>query len=127
VGLRRLGQRRLPPLRRSTPPCSGSTWRAGPESQGPDTANRDTLSGELGTLHEHLTEHLDLEERAILPLAASVLTDAEWHAIGDAAVAAMPKSAPPLAFGMFAYEGDPAVLRDMLNTAPRRALLMWNE
>lgn len=93
MGLRRLGQRRLPPLRRSTPPCSGSTWRAGPESQGPDTANRDTLSGELGTLHEHLTEHLDLEERAILPLAASVLTDAEWHAIGDAAVAAMPKSA----------------------------------
>ena len=85
---------------------------------GPDTGNRDTLIAELRSLHALLSEHLDLEERAILPLAASVLTEAEWHAIGEAGVAAMPKSALLLAFGMFSYEGDPAVLRDMLNTAP---------
>jgi hypothetical protein len=79
----------------------------------------------LQTLHDLLAEHLDAEERMLLPLAAAVLTDAEWHAIGEAAVAAMPKSTLPLAFGMFAYEADPEVLRDMLATAPPipRALL----
>ncbi len=84
----------------------------------PNASNRDTLAAELRVLHALLVEHLDLEERALLPLAASVLSEAEWHSIADAAVAAMPKSAMPLAFGMFAYEGDPAVLRSMLKTAP---------
>ena len=80
--------------------------------------HRDALVASLEDLHGQLKEHLDTEERAVLPLAASVLTDAEWHAVGAAAVAAMPKSALLLAFGMFAYEGDPAVLRDMLAAAP---------
>ena len=84
----------------------------------PDVTHRDRLAAELDKLHALLSDHLDLEERALLPLAASALTVEEWHAIGDAAVAAMPKAALPLAFGMFAYEGDPAVLRDMLETAP---------
>jgi iron-sulfur cluster repair protein YtfE (RIC family) len=83
-----------------------------------DAASRDTLVDELRTLHSLLSEHLDAEERTVLPVAATVLTEAEWHAIGEAAVAAMPKSTLPLTFGMFAYEGDPEVLRDMLRTAP---------
>jgi len=87
-------------------------------TQQPNNENRDTLADGLATLHALLGEHLDFEERTLLPLAASVLTDTEWHAIGDAAVAAMPKAALPLAFGMFAYEGDPAVLHTMLETAP---------
>lgn len=84
----------------------------------PDGARREQLAEQLEALHALLREHLDLEERALLPLAAMVLTHAEWHAIGDAAVAAIPKAALPLAFGMFAYEGDPAVLTDMLAMAP---------
>lgn len=83
-----------------------------------DVDSRDALIGQLRTLSTLLAEHLDAEERTLLPLAAAVLTDAEWHAIGEAAVAAMPKSTLPLAFGMFAYEADPEVLRDMLATAP---------
>jgi hemerythrin-like domain-containing protein len=83
-----------------------------------DIDRRETLAGELRSLHALLDSHLDLEERRLLPLAAGVLTQAEWHAIGEAAVAAMPKSTLLLTFGMFAYEGDPAVLRDMLRTAP---------
>lgn len=54
----------------------------------------------------------------MLPLAAGVLTEAEWNAIGEAGAAGLPKSSLPLVFGMFAYEGDPAVLRDMLKAAP---------
>lgn len=84
----------------------------------PDVEGRDALSAALGHLHDLLRAHLDLEETSVLPLAASVLTDAEWHAIGDAAAAAMPKPALLLAFGMFAYEGDPDVLRTMLSSAP---------
>lgn len=83
-----------------------------------DPWSRDVLVGELRTLHTLLAEHLDAEERTVLPLAASTLTGPEWHAIGEAAVEAMPKSTPALTFGMFAYEGDPDVLRNMLATAP---------
>ena len=81
-------------------------------------AHRDELIGSLETVYGLLKEHLDTEERSVLPLAAAVLTDAEWKAVGEQAVAAMPKPALLLAFGMFAYEGDPAVLRDMLAPAP---------
>ncbi|GGM17414.1 hemerythrin domain-containing protein [Nakamurella endophytica] len=79
---------------------------------------RGELMAALQRLHEVLDEHLAAEERYVLPLAACHVTPAEWHALGDAGVAAMPKSVLPLAFGTFAYEGDPAVLRDMLKTAP---------
>ncbi len=86
--------------------------------QDPDTENRAALAAALRSLYDQLKEHLDLEERAVLPLAAVALTDAEWHAVGEAAVASTPKAALPLVFGMFAYEGDPAVLRGMLMAAP---------
>lgn len=84
----------------------------------PDGVRRDQLADQLEVLHALLREHLDLEERALLPLAAMVMTEGEWQAIGEAGVAAVPKSAMPLAFGMFAYEGDPTVLAEMIRTAP---------
>lgn len=84
----------------------------------PDTAARDELAEALRALHALLAAHLDAEERTLLPLAAAHLTEPEWLAIGEAAVAALPKSAMPFVFGMFAYEGDPEVLAAMLHTAP---------
>ena len=84
----------------------------------PDVGSADQLGAHLDKLHALLRDHLDLEERALLPLAASVLTDTEWHAIGAAAAASMPKPLLALAFGMFAYEGDPAVIATMLQAAP---------
>lgn len=87
-------------------------------AQDPEAENRDALATALRSLYDQLKDHLDLEERAVLPLAAVALTDAEWHAVGETAVASTPKAALPLVFGMFAYEGDPAVLRGMLMTAP---------
>jgi len=84
----------------------------------PDAAARDALAGALRDLHALLAEHLDAEERTLLPLAAAHLTEPEWLAIGEAAVAASPKSAMPLVIGMFAYEGDPEVLATMLHSAP---------
>jgi hemerythrin-like domain-containing protein len=84
----------------------------------PDAARREELAVRLSALHEVLRDHLDLEERALLPLAAALLTEDEWHAIGKAAAAATPKRSLPLLFGMFAYEGDPPVITGMLRSAP---------
>ncbi|WP_375482690.1 hemerythrin domain-containing protein [uncultured Jatrophihabitans sp.] len=84
----------------------------------PDAERRETLALTLERLHALLAAHLDLEESAVLPVAAGVLTDAEWGAVGAAAAASMSKPALVLAIGMFAYEGDPAVLRTMLSHAP---------
>lgn len=84
----------------------------------PTESGRATFVRALTQLHSELKEHLDLEERAVLPLAAGLLSETEWRAIGDAAKAGLPKPALALAFGMFAYEGDPVVLRSMLASAP---------
>jgi hemerythrin-like domain-containing protein len=91
----------------------------------PDDTRGSPLTAALAELHHRLSAHLDLEERAVLPLAAAYLTTAEWLAVGEAAVAEIPKTALPLVFGMFAYEGDATVLRGMLSAAPPvpRALL----
>lgn len=83
-----------------------------------DAESRDGLVDVLNTLHSLLAEHLDAEERILLPLAAAHLTEDEWRAVGEAGAAAIPKRDLPLVFGMFAYEGDPEVLRHMLSAAP---------
>lgn len=94
----------------------GSLRRAWRDDPTPSTRHQLTLH--LGHLHELLAEHLELEERALLPLAATHLTAAEWHAVGEAAIESMPKPELALSFGMFSYEGDPEVLADMLRPAP---------
>ena len=76
------------------------------------------LAGRLTALHAALEPHLRSEERDVLPLAATCLSAAEWHAIGEAGFAATPRRALATVFGMFMYEGDPAVLRSMLAPAP---------
>ena len=78
----------------------------------------DRLVELLRRLHDVVAEHLDDEEREILPLAALHLSPAEWAAIGEAGAASTPRTKLPLLFGMFMYEGDPDVLRDMLSSAP---------
>lgn len=83
-----------------------------------DDDSRDELIRALHHLHGLLVAHLDTEERELLPLAAALLTPAQWAAIGEDGAAAVPKSKLLLVFGMFAYEGDPEVLTTMLHSAP---------
>lgn len=83
-----------------------------------DAATRDVLIAALQSLHRLLAEHLDDEERTLLPLAAAHLTPTQWHAVGAAGAASVPRSQLPLVIGMFAYEGDPDVLAGMLQAAP---------
>lgn len=83
-----------------------------------DDATTARLTGALEVLHELLREHLEAEERYLLPLASAHLSQQEWSAIGEAGAAGVPKSAMLVVFGMFAYEGDPAVVAEMLHAAP---------
>lgn len=83
-----------------------------------DAESRDELATSLECVHGLLSEHLDAEERDLLPLAAAHLTQDQWNAVGQAGAAAIPKSKMLLVFGMFAYEGDPLVLAGMLGSAP---------
>ncbi|WP_375424219.1 hemerythrin domain-containing protein [uncultured Friedmanniella sp.] len=87
-------------------------------AEDPGTSNRDRLVEALTDLYAVLRDHLELEERVLLPLAATVLTTEEWHAVGAAGAASIPKPALPLVLGMFAYEGDPVVVGGMLSSAP---------
>lgn len=84
----------------------------------PSAGRREALAARLDTVSALLAEHLDHEERDVLPVAAATLRAEEWSAIGRRGAASVPKSALPLTLGMFAYEGDPAVLALMLAEAP---------
>ncbi len=81
-------------------------------------ADRDRLAGLLDDLHTALVEHLDAEESRLLPIAARTMTQDEWDAMGKAGKDGTPRGQALLVFGMFAYEGDPAVVQEMLAGAP---------
>lgn len=83
-----------------------------------DDDSRHELVTALQVLYGLLAVHLDTEERNLLPLAAAHLTQAQWAAVGQAGAASVPKSKLLLVFGMFAYEGDPDVVTEMLRSAP---------
>lgn len=63
------------------------TW-----SRTADAAERDRLANSVAQLQDPLVEHLDDEERLLLPIIARTLTAAEWDAVGDRAMASIPKS-----------------------------------
>jgi hypothetical protein len=74
-----------------------------------------------------LVEHLDLEEREILPLSARHISRTEWDGMGDHGVDAMTKAQLPLMFGAVLEDASdeerammlaklPVVVRLLLNT-----------
>jgi hemerythrin-like domain-containing protein len=83
-----------------------------------DPADRDRLADLFDELYVHLAEHLDAEEERLLPIAARCLTEAEWHGLGERGRQSIPRREMSLALGMFQYEGDPAVIAQMLADAP---------
>ena len=93
-------------------------WRASASA-----VDRDRLADLTDTLYAHVAEHLDAEEERLLPIAARTLTEEEWKAIGLRAKNSSPRADLTLTFGMFQYEGDPAVLARMLARRPRTRAL----
>ena len=72
----------------------------------------------LRRLHACVVEHLDEEEREIMPLAADVITPEEWAAVGEAGVAKMTRAEVPLMFGAVLEDASPAEQRQMLAALP---------
>jgi hemerythrin-like domain-containing protein len=82
------------------------------------TDDRDRLAALFEALYPGLAEHLDAEEQRLLPLAARSITLPEWHELGRAGVAVLPRSEMPLVLGMFQYQGDPDVVAQIAREAP---------
>jgi hemerythrin-like domain-containing protein len=49
----------------------------------PDPNHASDLADALQALYELVTEHVEAEERDVLPMAAAYLSEAEWHAINE--------------------------------------------
>ena len=83
-----------------------------------DPADRNRLADLFDQLYVHLAEHLDAEEERLLPIAARAVTLAEWEELGVRARQDQGLAEGVLVFGMIDYEGDPAVVAQMLAEAP---------
>ena len=74
-----------------------------------DASTRDELAGVLTLVSTALDEHLDDEEREVLPLVSIYVTQAEWHALGERGKESLPKG--PKGFvllGMLLEEATPS-------------------
>jgi hypothetical protein len=58
---------------------------------GARVCDRDALADDLTKLHDQLEEHLDEEERHVLPIVGRTITTSEWDELGQRGFAAMPK------------------------------------
>ena len=72
-----------------------ATWR-----EQPSTDTGAGLAVALDELNSVAQRHLDDEEQKIVPLAAVTVTQQEWDAIGEHAVAQIPRAKKAIAFGM---------------------------
>ena len=84
----------------------------------PTTAKGEQLATLVEQFTAALTEHLDLEEREILPLAARHLSVAEWTQLGQHGQDAMTTSQKPILFGLLLEDVDADERARMLGNLP---------
>ena len=65
-----------------------------------------------------LLEHLDEEERHILPLAARHVTQAEWNQLGEHGASTVKLSQLPILFGSVAEEATPEEMVEIYSKVP---------
>ena len=65
-----------------------------------------------------LFEHLDLEEREILPLVERHVTVAEWNSLGEHGIEEMDRKMLPILFGAILEDATPDERRAMLAKQP---------
>jgi hemerythrin-like domain-containing protein len=70
-----------------------------------------------------LAEHLDLEEREVLPMISRYITEEEWAMLGEHGMGAMTPRQLPLLFGSVLEEAPPDERASMLATLPAPARL----
>ncbi len=94
-------------------------------AQTADPGQRDALASTFGAASLVLEEHLDEEEREVLPLVSAHLTAAEWGELGQHMHAAMPRRTMLKFLGMVLEDATPAERRLMLSVLPPPAQVMW--
>jgi len=97
-----------------------TTWRKQPS---PETGAG--LAAALDELNSVAQRHLDDEEQKIVPLAAVTVTQQEWDALGDHAVAQIPRDKKPIAFGMLLEPLNDADRAHMKRTLPPPVRLLY--
>ncbi|MER5515661.1 hemerythrin domain-containing protein [Streptomyces sp. NPDC002763] len=90
----------------------------------------DRISGEelalaLDAHRTTLLEHLDEEERSVLPLVAEHLTVPEWDLVGERGLAGLPKNKRLLALGAILEEATPEESAYFLGKVPPVGRLLW--
>ena len=73
-----------------------------------------------------IAEHLDLEERKMLPLIDTYLTEKEWKQIGGHGLKEMSFGQLKVAFGTILYEATPDQVQIMRDTIPRPAWVLFS-
>jgi hemerythrin-like domain-containing protein len=96
-----------------------ASWRERPSRE-----TGEALAASLDELNAVALHHLDDEEQKIVPLAAVTVTQQEWDALGQHAVAQIPRNKRSIGFGMMLEplgEADRAHMMSVL-PAPVRML-----
>jgi hemerythrin-like domain-containing protein len=97
-----------------------AAWRAQPTAE-----TGETLAAALDEINAVASAHLDDEEEKIVPLAAVTLTQQEWDAMGDHAVAQIGRAKAPIAFGMMLEPLDEADRAHMKRVLPTPVRLLY--
>ena len=96
--------------------------RLGPALVRWEAEARPAVSEEVATALEEMTaalcEHLDEEERHVLPLAARHISQAEWDELGEHGMAEMSRAELPLMFAAALEDATPDERRDMTAKLP---------
>jgi hemerythrin-like domain-containing protein len=93
-----------------------------------DRADATTRQELVDALRQHrveLLEHLDEEERSILPLIAEHLTAAEWQALNERFQRETPKDKLLFFLGAILEEATPAERAKLLGSLPLLARVLW--
>ena len=86
--------------------------------QDPTEARATALADLIDRLAAALFEHLDLEEREILPLALRHVTVAEWNSLGEQGMDEMDQKQLPILFGAITEDCTPEERKAMLGKLP---------
>jgi hemerythrin-like domain-containing protein len=79
---------------------------------------RDALAGAASELLVLIAEHLGMEEREVLPLIDSYLTEKEWKKVGGSGLKKMSFGQLKVAFGMILDDAGPEQVKIMRDTLP---------
>lgn len=90
----------------------------------PDRSVGEQLASAIERLNEGLFEHLDQEEREILPLAEEHVSVAEWARLGEHGRGSMSRDQLPIMFGAILEDADPAERAEMLAQVPAPVRLL---